>query len=83
MSNFPKNFAAVALIVAAFSASTFPSSAFARGPGTHANDAKFYGPVYGWRYSPPPASAVEPVCTWNTVRVVRNGHPVTRRVRRC
>ena len=52
MSGFSKILAIIALVLAALS-----SSAQARGPGTHANDAKFYGPVYGWRYSPPPAAA--------------------------
>jgi hypothetical protein len=51
--------------------------------GMHVNEAKYYGPVYGWRYSPPPARAIEPACNWTTVRAVRNGHSITRRVRRC
>jgi hypothetical protein len=78
MSGFPKLFAIVALSSAALSV-----PAQARGPGTHVNDAKYYGPVYGWRYSPPPAVASEPVCTLVTARAVRNGHSVTRRVRKC
>lgn len=78
MSDASKHIVLIALFAAACS-----SPADARGPGTHTNDAKFYGPVYGWRYSPPPAVAPEPVCTWATVRVVRNGQPVTQRVRQC
>jgi hypothetical protein len=78
MSGFSKLFTIIVLFVAALSA-----SAQARGFGTHANDAKYYGPVYGWRYYPPPAAAPEPVCGWATVRVVRNGHHVRRRVQRC
>jgi hypothetical protein len=78
MSGFSRLFAIVALFVAALS-----TTAQARGLGTHANDAKYYGPVYGWRYFPPPAAAPESACGWTTVRVGRNGHPVTRRVRRC
>lgn len=79
MSAFPKlKFTAVAVLLAA------SAPAYARGPGTHVNDAKYYGPVYGWRYSPPPPTATsEPACTWATVRVMRGGHAVTRRVRRC
>lgn len=55
----------------------------ARGPGTRPNDAKYYGPVYGWRYYPPPAAAPEPVCSWTQERVMRGGRAVTRRVRNC
>jgi len=78
MSRLANLFAALALLT------VIPTgSALARSAGSHINDAKFYGPVYGWRYSPPPAQAAEPVCTWATVRAVRNGHSVTRRVRNC
>ena len=78
MSKLAKFFTALVLIAAA-SAGT----AYARGAGTHVNDAKFYGPVYGWRYSPPPAAAPEPVYTWTKERVMRDGRAVTRRVRNC
>lgn len=78
MSGFSKLIAVIALFAAAC---VVP--AFARGTGTHVNEAKYYGPVYGWRYSPPPAAALEPACAWAKVHVVRNGHGVTRRVRRC
>ena len=80
MSAFSKPLVIIALFVAVLSV-----SAHARGTGRHANDAKYYGPVYGWRYyPPPPATAVpEPACRWTAARIVRNGHTVTRRVRRC
>ena len=78
MSKLTKLFAAMALVAAASA-----GSAHARGAGTHINDAKYYGPVYGWRYSPPPAAAAEPVCTWTTERVMREGRVVTRRFRNC
>jgi hypothetical protein len=79
MSKFSKLFLIVSLSTVLLSA-----AAQARGVGTHANDAKYYGPVYGWRYFPPPAAAAtEPACGWTSVRVVRNGHSTTRRVRRC
>lgn len=75
-------FAAVAILFAA--QTLFHAPAHARGTGTHVNDAKYYGPVYGWRYSPPPAkAAVEHTCSWTTVRAVRNGHSVMRRMKRC
>jgi hypothetical protein len=78
MSGFSKLIAVIALFAAACSV-----PAFARGAGTHVNDAKYYGPVYGWRYSPPPTAASEPACAWTEVRAVRNGQAVTRHVRRC
>lgn len=78
MSKLAKFFAVLALIAAASA-----GMAHARGAGTHINDAKYYGPVYGWRYSPPPAAAPEPVCTWTKERVMRQGRVVTRRFRNC
>jgi hypothetical protein len=78
MSKFAKFFAALALLAAVST-----GTAQARGAGTHINDAKYYGPVYGWRYSPPPAVTPEPVCTWTKERVMREGRPVVRRVKRC
>ena len=79
MSKFSELFVIVSLSTVLLSA-----AAQARGVGTRANDAKYYGPVYGWRYfPPPPAAAAEPACGWTSVRTVRNGHSTTRRVRRC
>ena len=79
MSGFSKFFVIIALFITAFSV-----TAQARGAGTHTYDARYYGPVYGWRYYPPPAAAVrEPACRWTSRRVVRNGHPLVWRVRRC
>ena len=79
MSKLARYITATALFGAAFSV-----AAHARGPGTHVNDAKYYGPVYGWRYYPPPAAAAsDPTCAWTVVHVMRNGQPITRRVRRC
>ncbi len=78
MSRFTKYITVIALL-GAFSS----VAAYARGPGARPNDAKYYGPVYGWRYYPPPAAVPEPVCSWTQVRVMRNGHAVTRRVRQC
>lgn len=78
MSKHANLFAALALI-----AVVSAGPAHARGPGNHINEAKYYGPVYGWRYSPPPAAAPEPVCTWTQERVMRDGRAVVRRVRNC
>jgi hypothetical protein len=78
MSKTSKLIAMIALFAAAWSA-----PACARGTGHNINGAKYYGPVYGWRYYPPPAQAVEPACNWTMVRTLRNGHSVTRRVRHC
>jgi hypothetical protein len=78
MSKISKLIAMIALFAAALSA---PASA--RGTGHNINGAKYYGPVYGWRYSPPPARAMEPACNWTTVRASRDGHSITKRVRRC
>lgn len=78
MSKLAKYVTATALFGAALSV-----AAHARGPGMRLNDARYYGPVYGWRYYPPPAAVPEPACTWTPMRVVRNGHPTVRRVRRC
>jgi hypothetical protein len=75
----PARFFAALVLLAVASAGTV----HARGAGTHINEAKFYGPVYGWRYSPPPAAAPKPVCIWTTERVMRQGRVVTRRFRNC
>jgi hypothetical protein len=80
MSEIPK-FVAIAAFIAMALSMSMP--VHARGTGTHVNDAKYYGPVYGWRYSPPPAASPEPACRRAIVPVVRNGHRVTWRVRQC
>ena len=80
MSNSSKLLKSSKLIaIIALTAAAFSTPASARGART--NDAKFYGPVYGWRYSPPPARAMEPVCSWTMVRATHNGR--ARRVRHC